>query len=399
MKEAKKVTLFAKMFGSFSVIYQGNSLFSGTGETQFSSLMQLLLHHREKGVSRETLEEVLFGDRDINNAHHALWSVIYNAKKKLERAGLPKMNYITIEQGIVCWTKEIPVEEDAREFDRLYQAARNTEDQEEKLQFLLDACYCYSGEFLSACSGTLWVAAEARRYHNQFQSCVETAAAILREKKDFIQMEKLGKYAAGVAPFSDWETLILEALSGLGKFEVAAELYTDTAARYLKEQELQPSQKLLDCLDRLGEQLEHPCRKLEFIQTELEGERNDRGAYMCSYPVFREIYQIVTYLMERSGRPSSLMLCTIVDSKGNPMKEGEQLDRLSGRLEKAICSSVRQSDVVNRYGKGQYLVLLLNMAEEDCTAVQKRIDEQFLVGRQRTGIQYCVSRVSEETKD
>lgn len=395
----KKAALYVKMFGSFSVSYQGSSLFQCTGETQFSSLMQIVLHHREKGVSRETLEEVLFGDRDITNVHHALWSVIYNAKKKLEQAGLPKADYITIEQGNVCWTREIPVEEDAGEFDRLYQEAQKAEDQEEKLQLLLNACYQYTGEFLSAYGGTLWIAAEARRYHGQFNSCVEAAAMLLREKQDFIQMEQLGKYAAKTAPFSEWETLILEALSGFGKYEEAADLYADTVDRYLREQELRPSQKLLDCLDRLGKQLKHPCKKLDSIQEELEKKGKDSGAYMCSYPVFREIYQIVMYLGERSGRSSSLMLCTIVDSKGNPMKEGEKLEKLSKRLEKAICSSLRQSDVVNQYGKGQYLVLLLNSTKEDCITVQKRIDDQFLVGRQRTGIQYCVNNIWGEKKD
>lgn len=396
LRNEKKAALYVKMFGGFAVSYQGSSLLQCTGETQFSSLMQIVLHYREKGVSRKTLEEVLFGDRDITDVHHALWSVIYNAKKKLEQAGLPKANYITIEQGTVCWTKEIPVKEDAREFDRLYQAAQKTQDQEEKLQLLLDACYQYGGEFLSVYGGTLWIAAEARRYHSQFQNCVEAAAELLREKQYFVQMEQLGRYAAKTAPFSDWETLMLEALSGMGKYEEAANLYADTVDRYLREQELRPSQKLLDCLDRLGEQLKHPYRKLDSIQGELEKKRKDSGAYLCSYPVFREIYQIVMYLAKRSGKSSALMLCTIVDSKGNPMKEGTRLEKLSGRLKEAICSSVRQSDVVNQYGKGQYLILLLNSTKEECTAVQKRIDDRFLVGRQRTGIQYCVNSVRSE---
>lgn len=75
------------------------------------------------------------------------------------------------------------------------------------------------------------------------------------------------------------------------------------------------------------------------------------------------------------------------------MKSGEQLEQLAGRLGDAICKSIRRGDAVNRYGKGQYLVLLVNTTLESCAIVQKRINYNFLVGRQRTGVQYYVNSV------
>lgn len=41
-------------------------------------------------------------------------------------------------------------------------------------------------------------------------------------------------------------------------------------------------------------------------------------------------------------------------------------------LQKYSCG-----DVVTRYGRGQYLVLLINTKPEDCQEIQKRIDAQF----------------------
>ena len=101
-------------------------------------------------------------------------------------------------------------------------------------------------------------------------------------------------------------------------------------------------------------------------------------------------------LARRSGQPMCLMLCTIVDSKGVSMKEGKQLDELSDRLMEAIRKSIRRSDVVNRYGKGQYLILLMNVDSEDCGAIQQRINSHFLTGRQRTGVSYCISNVLQD---
>ena len=84
---------------------------------------------------------------------------------------------------------------------------------------------------------------------------------------------------------------------------------------------------------------------------------------------------------------------TIVDSKGNPMREGPILDRLTVRLKDSICHSTRYSDIINQYGPGQYLVLLTNPTMENCEVVESRINERFLSQRQRTGVVYHVKAV------
>ena len=88
------------------------------------------------------------------------------------------------------------------------------------------------------------------------------------------------------------------------------------------------------------------------------------------------------------------MLCTVVDSKGDPMKEGAVLSELSERLKEAIGQSIRRGDAFTRYGKGQYLVLLINTTRENCKILQRRINEHFVVRRQRTGVQYHVNSVA-----
>lgn len=395
LKNQEDNAVHVKMFGKFSITYKENSLLGKkVSETQFAYLMQILLHHRTEGVPREELEEMIFGDRDIKNIHHAMQSVIYNAKNKLRNAGLPETNYIRLEKGKFYWTQDIPVIEDASEFDHLYQSAVEETDIDCKLQLLIDACHCYTGEFLVMYAGVLWAASEARRYRAQFCSCVEEAARILREKQDYLQLEELGVYATATAPFSDWEGITMEALISMGRYEEASSLYADTVEKYFQERGIRPSQKLMDSMERLGDKMLHPYELLDNIQKELIEDKSEiRGGYVCSYPVFQGIYRMVNRMAERSGQSIYLMLCTIVDSKGNPMKDGEQLEQLAGRLGDAICKSIRRGDAVNRYGKGQYLVLLVNTTLECCSIVQKRINYNFLIGRQRTGVQYYVNSV------
>ncbi len=391
--------LQVKTFGEFSITYNGKSLFERKiGETQFTSLVQLLIHERENGVSREQMETELFADREVENVHHALQSVIYNAKKRLRKAGLPDINYIEIKNGIVYWTKEIEVWEDASEFERLYKEVENEKDTDARIMYLEQMFKIYSGEFLTTRQSVMWVAAEARRYEAMFQECVKEAAAIYRSRQEYMQLESLGKYAAAMEPFAEWESLNMEAMVALGRYEEATNLYADTAERYFKERGVKPSKKLLDSLNQLGNQVIHSYEVLDNIQESLkeQGCAERKGAYLCSYPMFRGIYQQLVRMLERSGQSIYIMLCTIVDSKGMPMKEGAQLESLSKRLEQAICTAVRSSDVVNHYSKGQYLVLLINTTREDCEIIQKRINQKFLTERQRTGVRYYVNNVLRE---
>lgn len=77
----------------------------------------------------------------------------------------------------------------------------------------------------------------------------------------------------------------------------------------------------------------------------------------------------------------------------------QKLEELSERLGECIRKAVRRSDVISRYGRGQYLVLLVNTTREDCRVVQRRISREFMVNRQRIGVEYHVSSVEEDFRE
>lgn len=391
----RKQTLQVSMFGSFSMVWQGRPLTDEKlKETHFTSLVQMLLHHGENGVSRDQLEEVLFGDRDVEDRHHLLQSVVYNAKKKLKKMGLPDVKYIILKKGVFYWNSEdIPVTEDAAEFDRLYEMAAGSGDEDERLVLYSEACHLYKGEFLSTYASVLWAAAEARRYRIRFCECVERAADIMRRQQNYLQLEEIGRYASAISPFSDWEVLTMEAMVSMGRYEEARSFYAATSDLYLRKRGIRPSSKLMETMEKLGSRMVHAYEVLDTIQDNLSEEPESGGGYLCTYPVFQGIYQMLNRIMERGGQSIYLMLCTLVDGKGNPITDESRLEELSNRLGDAILRSVRHGDAVNRYGNGQYLILLVNITREDCEIVQKRIDQNFVKGRQRSGVEYFVNSV------
>ena len=396
MTDARENVLYVRMLGGFSVTWNGKLIAGGSkaNGSQFAYLLQILIHNREKGVTRDRLEELLFEDREMSNIHHALQSVIYNAKKRLEQAGLPPVGYIEQRKGVFFWTSQIEVVEDAASFDELYQKAEKAENLEERLALYLDACHWYTGEFLPMQAGVIWAAREARRYREAFCDCMEKATALLRAQQDYFQMEELGSYAAKVDPLADWEPVTMEALVSMGRYEEARKLYEDTVDYYFNEQGLRPSKKLMDQFERLGEEMMHRYAVLDQIQEDLSGRSDSQpGGYLCTYPVFQGIYRMVERMLERGGQSVYLMLCTVVDGKGNPMKPGPKHEELSKRMGDAIRHTIRRGDALTQYGKGQFLVLLVNTTRENCTVIQKRINDRFIIGRQRSAIQYYVNSV------
>lgn len=389
--------LKVRMFGTFSMNYNGKPLVMKRlrRNNQFTNLMQAVLYYSEKGVGRDWLEDVVFEDRDVENRHNSLRVLIYKAIRKLRELGLPEGKYIYLENGLYRWTSEIRVEVDAIEFDRIYQRAKEAEDSGEKLDLYLQACYMYQGEFLADCAGVVWIGYESKRYRMIFQDIVCQAAMLLREREEWMRLEKLGRFAALAAPFSDWEELIMEAYMETGRFDDARRLYEETADYYQREQGIYPSVKMMQAIERLGNQMMYSYELLDTIQKKLTEEPDETvmGGYYCTFPVFQGIYQAVTRIMERGGQAVYLMLCTLVDGKGNPIQKEERLEGFSERLREAICRSVRHGDIVNQFGRGQYLVLLINTTRENCEVVQERINRNFNIGNQRVRVRYHVKCV------
>ena len=395
MEENNNNTLYVRTFGGFSIRFDGSELsFGQQSESQMVQLLQLLLHFRKQGLSRDLAKAVLFADRDVDDVSHSIRNIIYNLRKKLRSLGLPESQYVVKKGGIYYWCDDIPVREDAAEFEDAFNRAMAASDIEKKTELLTDACYMYTGRFLAGSESSAWSTQEAERYKEIFSDCVTELTDILRDSHKYKHLLEVSKYASKVDPFSEWEILTLEALGRLGRFDRTESFYRKTVDEYVKEYGGRANSYVREFINRIGLKLIVGHESLEEIQQKIGNpDDQERKGYYCSLPVFQEIYRMTERMMERSGEKIFLMLCTILDSKGNPMREGSRLEELSERLRVTIIDSVRHTDTVTRYGNGQYLVLLINTTEEDCSVVSKRISSHFIREGQRTSLSYSVSNI------
>lgn len=373
-----------QMFGNFRMDYNGAPFVAEKmhKESQFNRMMQALIHYSDCGVAKDKLEEIVIGERDIDAPHTALRVIVYKTKQKLAQLGLPGKNLVYLEGGIYYWTPDIEIEEDAAEFEKLYNEAcalekqmphepesaetvcdeRIKEIEDNMLELYIKALYLYKGEFLAAYTGETWIAQEARRYHIMFEKIINEAAYILRKRKQFKGLEKLGVYAAKVDPFNEWEELIMEAMVETRRYDEAEELYTDVVDYYLRECGIYPSSRLLEILEKYSNQMNHAHEILENIQEGMnEQEETERGGYFCSYPVFRGIYQASIRIMKRTRVPVYLMLCTLEDEEGRQVQSETKMNKYSRQLKKCVGESIRYSDIYTSYGKVQFLIFIIGL--------------------------------------
>ena len=397
MSTTDEKVISVRNFGGFSARYGGVEIAKGTqGESQVGMLMLLLMHFGKEGVPRSLLKTTLFEDRDIEDVSHAIRNVLYNLRKQLRAGGLPDASYIKQKKGVYYWTDEVGVVEEARVFEEVYEAALDETDPEKQCAMMTENCYRYSGRFLQGMDSVIWIYQEQERYRDIFHECMDIALDFYREKHMFKNMYDLAGYAVSVDPFSEWEVAVMESLTGLGRYGEAERYYDATVDLYIKEYGNRHNDYVKDIIRKLGEHLFYRHESIDVIQEKLRNDEDHEGrGYYCSLPVFQELYRTVERTMERSGEKIFLMLCTIIDSKGNPMREGKKLDELSERLKEAITSSVRYTDTVTKYGQGQYLVLLINTTRENCSVVEKRINSKFIIKRQRTGIEFSINGLLE----
>ena len=388
----EKNVIYVKTLGSYSVSYNGVEIAIGArDESQIGLLMLLMFHFGKEGASRSLIKTTLFEDRDIEDVSHAIRNVLYNMRKNLKAHGLPDASFVKQSKGIYYWTDEVEVVEDAREFERLVSEALLEEDLDKQAALLADAAGRYSGRFFAGRDNVPWIYQEGERYRALFGQAVTILMDYYRQTHKFKDMYDLALYAVNVDPFAEWEIYAVEALTCLGRFAESERYYEETVSLYIREYGDRSNEHVRDFIRRLGENLFHDHETIDEIQGKLTNPDDLGGrGYYCSLPVFQELYRTIERTMHRSADKIFLMLCTIVDSKGNPMREGAKLNELSERLRTAAVGSVRHTDTVTKYGQGQYLILLINTTEENCHIIEKRINSNFLTSRQRTGVDYAV---------
>ena len=115
---------------------------------------------------------------------------------------------------------------------------------------------------------------------------------------------------------------------------------------------------------------------LNYLREFMNRADGGRGVYSLDFESFHHVYNFIHRFVERSRREVQTLLFTIVDNDEQKMDIAE-MELALETLEKAICQSLRRSDVSTRYSSKQIVVILMDVNEVNGDMVAARILKCF----------------------
>ena len=376
--EEKLPVLKVRLFGKEKITYGNNIVLYGRNSvTKGMRLLLILFYYGKKGINRNILLESLYGEENLSDAANNLRVTIHRLKKMLLDAGLPEYDYIYYKGGNYYWNSPMETQVDTELFQNLIYEAKREENRERKMAILTDACNLYHGDFLQRVSDMEWVLAEAVRFKDMYSQALQQLCDMLMEEKKYVQALKMADAACKIYPFDEWQIIKIDCYMGLNRHQDALKEYEAAAKMFVEELGITPSQKMTDRFGAMNRNMGNRPQAISEIRDDLNAEAEEKGALFCSFPGFQDAYRIVKRGMERSGQSVCLLVCSLVDNQGRPMKVSEKLDELSEELYNSIQNSLRRSDAFTKYNRTQFLVMLVGTNRENCQIAIDRIVNQF----------------------
>lgn len=394
--------LKVQVLGGFSVIYGEEPLVFGRNmSTKAMRLLQILIYHGEKGIVREELLESLYGREELADAANNLRVTVHRLKKILAEAGMPPYEYVSVKKRVYRFNSPGEMEIDAKVFAHLIEKADATEDEEEKIKLLTEACQLYKGDFLPDMGGEEWALLKSVKYKNKYTEALKKLSSLLMERERYQEALVLCKAASEMHPFDEWQSVCIECYIELGRYKEAMEEYEKTANLFFEELGVSPSEKLLNQFEVMSKNMNYRPQEIREIKAQLKEEKSQRGAFYCSLPSFRDSYRLVSRIVERYGQSVFLMQCNITNGKGQPLENEQKLEMLANELGNAIQHSLRRGDCFTKYSPSQFLILLVGTNKENCSIIYERITKYFSREHKSWGqyLDYVISSVADVNQE
>lgn len=369
-----RVRMFVKeriTYGNEQIIFGRNSI------TKAMKLLLILLHYGKEGIARNRLLQDLYDREELSNVSNNFRVTLHRLKKMLVDAGLPEYEYIVSKDGYFYWDSPMEIELDTEVFKDKISAAKQSVDAKEKINLLREACQLYNGEFLQKLSGDEWVLMESVRYKNMYTYALEALCSLLMEYREYDEVLKIVEPACEMYPFDEWQSVKIDCYIAMNHYKDALREYESTAKLLIEELGITPSNKMMEQFRIMSEHISSRPQIITEIQGGLQEDNEEKGAFFCTFPGFRDAYRVIRRGMERNGQSVFLMVCTLVDSKGRPLENSDKLDLMSEALYNSIKNSLRRSDSFTRYNPSQYLVMLMGTNKENCQIVIDRVKKNF----------------------
>lgn len=372
-------TIYVNMLGGFSIRIEHHQINDQSNHSKKPwILLEYLITFRNREISPNELIELIWSNDKSTNPSGALKTLLFRSRKLLLPLNYPTHELIIQSRGSYAWTKNFKTVVDIDIFESLCdQAFKSKDSPKEKLDLCLSAIDIYKGDFLPQSEWESWVVPISTYYHSLYQKLVHDTIDLLKETESYQKIIDVCQKAIQVEAFD--ETLhynLIYSLYKTGNQHGAMEHYNHTVDMFYNEFAITPSDDLKELYKTIRDTKHGITTDLSTIQEILQEESCTKGAFYCEYSVFKDIYQLESRAIIRTGDSIYLCLLTLTDLNGQLLKPAI-LTKAMDEMNETIRSSLRRGDVFTRYSISQYMILLPTATYENGEIVLRRITQTF----------------------
>ena len=343
-----------------------------------AALMQYLILQRGEPVPNFRLLETLWSGDQSSNPENALKTLVSRMRAILNQQMPGLGGCIAAERGAYSWrclpgmTVDLYEIEDL--LDRLSQMQEYTPEAADSYGQLLKL---YTGDLLQGGEQADWALSRSVGLHNRYLEAVRRYLEMLKGQENYEECIHVCRTALDVDAFD--EQLHLELMSALtksGRSNEALLQYkhvTNLHFRYLGVQPPSSIQEFYKQIIQAGKTLDF---NLETIRTELREHGEVRGAFVCEYAVFKEIYNLQMRNLERLGSTMFLALVMVSSVSGEPLDPLKQNDVMQGLLA-ILKDNLRKGDTITQFSPTMYALLLPTVNYTTGNMVMERVKRFF----------------------
>jgi DNA-binding SARP family transcriptional activator len=373
--------IIVRMLGHFSITYNQITLPQKNDRNkQMWMLLYTLLCNRNKPISQEQFIRILWPDDEVDNPAGALKNLVYRLRVTLKAFDRTDgKEYIIFEQGTYRWNNDIDVDVDYENLENLCEeAVRPDCPDERRIELLLKATSMYKGDFLQQFAYELWLVPMSTHLRTVYLNAVYMLCNLLFVYKRFDEAEAVAEKALTVDNLDEELHLIMvKSLVQQGKYEQAMSYYDYAVELMFREMDVSPSDEMRAAYEEMIGFVRDVKADLKTIQGELDEELNIETAYYCGYEVFKSIYRLQARRLDRSGESVYVGLLTLVKNNREEAMSKATCEKAMEQIKDASLKSLRKGDVVSRYSRTQFVLMLPSLTIENCDIVIQKIMRQF----------------------
>ena len=343
------------------------------------ALMQYLILNREQPVPNQRLLNTLWSEEKSTNPENALKTLVSRLRALLNQISPGLGQAIVADRNAYHWELQPGMAVDLYEIEDIFAAlsAGWQKDAGARKDLYVRLMKLYTGDLLQNGEQSEWALARATALHNQYMASMYDYIDILKNEENYKEVVNVCRAALDVDNFDD--RLHMELMTALIKTNRTSEAlvqYKHVIHLHYRYLGIQPS----DDMQEFYKQIVHAGKTLEFnlesIRNELRESGEQRGAFVCEYAVFKEIFNLQMRNLERLGSTMFLAVIMVSGLNGQTMEPIKQDNIMSGLLD-ILKQNLRKGDTITHFSPTIFALLLPSVNYTTGNMVMERVKRLF----------------------